>query len=29
MEGFGNAVQLIDKDIITDIAHELGMNGAR
>lgn len=29
MEGFGNAAQLIDKDIIADIAHELGMNGVK
>jgi type II secretory pathway predicted ATPase ExeA len=29
MEGFGNAAQLIDKDIIADIAHELGMNGIK
>jgi len=29
LEGFGNAVQLIDKDIIADIAHELGMNGVK
>jgi len=29
MEGFGNAAQLIDKEIIADIAHELGMNGVK
>jgi len=29
MEGFGNSAQLIDKEIIADIAHELGMNGAK
>lgn len=29
IEGFGSAAQLIDKDIILDISHELGMNGAK
>jgi type II secretory pathway predicted ATPase ExeA len=29
MAGFGSGVQVIDRDIITDIAHELGMNGAK